>query len=181
MAHCKNCGSEIQSHVKFCPKCGIADPLGTIETENESGIRSQTDVAPPTEAVQQPVHTQQYKPLDFTWFDNNFIILFVIFGAVSYILTELCGAYIMLSTGFGITLGVFAIFCVSVFLALGIIRFVISYKGSDQSKAKTRTRDIICLALAVIVFVFVLLSCIALFVAASDYNDAMDALGGLFG
>lgn len=178
MAKCRNCGSEIPPYAKFCTKCGISQP---IDLSQEQATATQSAELP-QQSVQDAASTPQpKKPADFTWFNKNFIILFVIAGVSAYALTELGAAYMGLSVGFGITLCVFALIFASAFLAIGILRFVAAYRESGEVRAKTRTRDVICFALSIIGFLFVFLSCIALFCVAGDYIDAMDALGGMLG
>ncbi|MBD5131673.1 MAG: zinc ribbon domain-containing protein [Clostridiales bacterium] len=170
MANCKHCSQEVPSYAKFCPKCGMADPVDNPTTLPEN---------PPAAAhAPAPAPKAEKKPLDFGWFNKSFMVLFVIFGACAFTFMQLCGVYTpLVSFGFGITLGVFALLFALAFLAWGIIRFMLSLGESIEQRKLTRTRDIICLAISIIGFLFVLLMCIAIFILGDGMNDLAGMLG----
>ena len=187
MAYCKQCGANIPEYAKFCPKCGMANPVEAVQPASDEPtvkpVVPQSEATPP---VQQPVPAPQYsdnsvppqqqpviqqqasqqppKPLDFTWFNSHFMLLFVIVGVAAYALSQLAAVYISISTGFGIVLGVFAILLAAATLAVAIVRYVAAMRETAELRKKYAMRDNICLAVGIIVFVFVLLTSIALFV-----------------
>ncbi len=187
MAYCKQCGANIPEYAKFCPKCGMANPVEAVQQASDEPtvkpVVPQSEATPP---VQQPAREPQYsdnsvppqqqpviqqqasqqppKPLDFTWFNSHFMLLFVIVGVVAYALSQLAAVYISISTGFGIVLGVFAILFAAATLAVAIVRYVAAMHETAELRKKYAMRDNICLAVGIIVFVFVLLTSIALFV-----------------
>lgn len=196
MALCKHCGANIPDHAKFCPKCGISEPVQAPQpaptAQVDSAALTQSAVAPPeqtvrAETVQQPQsqqtpppvqpvapppqYTQNAAPqqkqtqqisINFTKFADYYVLLFAIFGAVSYVLMELGGTFIVLSEVFGIILSVFAILCDIVFIAVTIVGFIAAKSADTQRKHSLR--NALCLSLGIIIFAFVLLSCIAIFV-----------------
>lgn len=131
----------------------------------------------PTPPPQQPKPPK--KPVDFTWFNNHFILLFVIGGAIAFVLNELSAAYLAVSTAFAVVLAVFAILFACGFLAVAIVRIIASLKESKEERKKHSLRDNICIALGIIVFVFVLMSAVVVFYTVSEINAANDALSNI--
>ena len=72
MALCKHCGANIPDHAKFCPKCGISEPVQAPQpaptAQVDSAALTQSAVAPPeqtvrAETVQQPQPQQTPPPV----------------------------------------------------------------------------------------------------------------------
>lgn len=146
-------------------------------------VQQPVQYAQPTQQPVQNVQSQQpkppKKPVDFTWFNNRFILLFVIGGAIAFVLNELSAAYLAVSTAFAVVLAVLAILVAGGFLAVAIVRIIASFKESKEERKKHSLRDNICIALGIIVFIFVLMSAVVVFYTVSEINSANDALSGL--
>ncbi len=61
MAYCKQCGANIPEYAKFCPKCGMANPVEAVQPASDEPtvkpVVPQSEATPP---VQQPVPAPQY-------------------------------------------------------------------------------------------------------------------------
>lgn len=175
------------------PPAPPIQPLQQPEQQTQNVQQPQQPVQqsakPPVQYSQpQPQQSQQpkppRKPADFTWFNDHFMLLFVISGAIAFVLNELSAAYLAVSTAFAVVLAVFAILIAGGFLAVAIVRVIASLKENKEDRKKYSRRDNICLALGIIVFVFVIMSAVVVFYSVSkinDSNDALSNLGNIFG
>ncbi|MCH5162559.1 MAG: zinc-ribbon domain-containing protein [Clostridiales bacterium] len=141
MNKCEKCGIQVPDGAKFCPKCG-APIAQKIET-------------PAVEPTQQE-STNTVKKSTGGFLNKYFWVLFVSVGLLAYLLMEVAGMYLGVSSGFAITLGVFALIFGVCFCALGLMNKITS-AGSNA------LRDNICLAVGIIVALTVLLGTIAVF------------------
>ena len=184
MPYCKKCGAELPEYAVFCSKCGVKYPVSADPVEDV--YESDTPVAP-VQTPEQPLPQQSSTPTEKQpkstpnvagWFKNNAMVLYVILGVVAVALIQLSGNVVTLSTGFSITLAVFAIMCSLAFLLTAIVKFVVCAHLTDDKKHSAG--DIICLALGIIVFVYVLISAIAAIDAANMLNDLEEQFTEIF-
>lgn len=173
MTYCTKCGNVVPDNARFCSKCGT--PVSA-----EQAAPADSAVAQP-QPVAEKAPKEPKKPVDFTKFNKIFWMLYIITGVCSYLLVEVTAAYVGVSNGFAITLGVLALITVAAFCATGIVRFISFFKESEENKVKYRLCNSICLALSIIMFVFVLLATIAMFVQISNLTDIPDAIKSMFG
>lgn len=192
MAYCKNCGASIPDIAKFCPKCGIQDPISSAVQRDEEptvteaplphvGAKDTSVETPKPEVQEQTAPAQQHgnvppqpsKPLDYTWFNEHFILLFVIVGVTAYALSQLAGMFVTISVVFGVLLGVFAIIFALSTMAVAIVRMVASARDDANTRKKYSLRDNICLAVGIIEFVFIMLLCIYIFIVGDRLSGVL--------
>ncbi|MCH5153730.1 MAG: zinc ribbon domain-containing protein [Clostridiales bacterium] len=177
MPYCKKCGAELPEYAVFCSKCGVKYPVSAAPDDDIPAEPVQ-EAYEQSEAPVTPTEKQPKSTLNVTgWFKNYAMALYVILGVVTVALIQLSGSVVTLSTGFSITLAVFAIICSIAFLAVAIVKFVVCAHPIDGKKHSVG--DIICLALGIIAFFYVLISAVAVIDAAKEVQDALDLLGSM--
>ncbi len=184
MKKCPQCGKELDDNVKFCTGCGT--PLGSAEpTKAEpptaDPVQPTAQAAPATEQPASP--PKEKKPIDYTMFDKCFWVLYVVFGALSYLCVELGSIYTGVSTGFTVFLGVLSLVFVLGFVAIAVVRKLATMKESEEDRKKHALRDNICLAVSAVMLIFVLIGAIGLFNIVHDINELSDLgnmMGGMF-
>lgn len=177
MKYCKNCGGQIADDAKFCTKCGnaIAEESQTdaVVPVAEASVDATNTPAPAAQSQAAPK-----KPVDLSFFDKHFWMLYILTGVCSYLLIELGGIFSNVSTGFSIFLGIIAIIASLLFLAMGILRKIMSLRVEKEERKKTKLRDNLCLAISIVGFVYVLIAAIGIFISANVMNNIFDALFG---
>lgn len=187
MKFCIQCGSELNDGAKFCTVCGHkADEEQTSEKVHESLDRSVVEAeeqSTPTATAQPPAPTEKKSNANVIgFFEKNFWILFIATGVCAYLLIQLGEIFSLLSLGFTVFIGILAIISCLMFLAVGIVRKIISAKHKGEKD--TALRDNICLVISIITFVFVLIGAIGLFITAKEMGDITDSftsIGDMFG
>ena len=108
MPYCKKCGAELPEFAMFCSKCGIKYPVSSDADDEAPTEEATSNIKAPAVATEKQTKTA---PNIAGWFKTNAMSLYVILGVISVVLLQLSENVISLSTGFSVTLSVFAIIC----------------------------------------------------------------------
>lgn len=162
MAFCKHCGTKLpEGDIRFCSTCGGADPLSSEVSKSvrqDCAAESNNNVFPP-------------KQFDFTWFNNNFYVIFVTLGLSAMAFMQFTGVFILFSYGVSIVFGVITILLALGCAAVTVIRFCVSDKKGNGTRHSAT--DGVCLSVGLIELVFVLTMTIVLMVMGSDAGPSL--------